>query len=358
MSESSPPRIEARNVTQRFGDVVALDDVSLSVDDGELVTLLGPSGCGKTTLLRIMGGLAAPVGGQVLLSGEDVTNVPAHKRPTHLVFQRPTMFPHLNVFDNIAFGLRIARVPKAELRPRVEEALALVRLPGYESRRSHELSGGQMQRISLARALANRPQVLLLDEPFSALDLKIRLEMEGELRRLHRETGTTIIFVTHDQREALALSDRIALFNHGRIEQFAPPWDIYQEPCSKFAAGFVGDANTLTAVVSGPDGATIGGQPVSLPGDRQAGAYTVVLRPEVVSLQRQDEPGPGLAGVVGDLAYRGSVVSFEVDIDGLDLPLRAELAASLATEINVGDAVRATWRETDCLVLDAQDAPA
>ena len=224
------PRVRAEHITHRFGEVTAIDDVALDIAPGELLTLLGPSGCGKTTLLRIIAGFERPSEGRVLIDGDDVTSLPANKRPTNLVFQRPTLFPHLDVFGNVAFGLSVARVDKAEQRRRVGEALSLVRLDGYEKRRSHELSGGQMQRVALARALVNRPAVLLLDEPLSALDLKIRLEMEVELRRVHRETGATFVYVTHDQREAMALSDRLVVMNDGHVEQVDTPTEVYRCP--------------------------------------------------------------------------------------------------------------------------------
>ena len=257
------PRVRMQDVAKRFGGVTALEDVTLDIDDGEFVTLLGPSGCGKTTLLRIVAGFERPSAGVVLLGGEDVTKVPPHRRPVNMVFQRPTLFPHLDVAANVAFGPRIDGLSKAEIGQRVDEALTLVRLDGFQSRRSHELSGGQMQRVALARAIVNRPQVLLLDEPLSALDLKIRLEMEVELRRLHREIGGTFIYVTHDQREALALSDRVVVFNEGRIEQIGTPNEVYRRPASPFVARFVGDANVIPVDVEpADDGAaevTVGG---------------------------------------------------------------------------------------------------
>ena len=255
MSTNGDTRLVIAEVTHRYGKVAALEDVSLEIEDGELVTLLGPSGCGKTTLLRIVAGFIKPSSGRVLLQGRDVTRLPPHKRPVNMVFQRATLFPHLDVYGNVAFGLQIARLEKEEVASRVSEALSLVRLDGYEHRRAHELSGGQLQRVALARALVNRPRVLLLDEPLSALDLKIRLEMEAELRRVHRETGATFVYVTHDQREALALSDRIVVFDQGRIEQVGTPGEIYRSPASRFAAQFVGDANVIPVEVdSAADG--------------------------------------------------------------------------------------------------------
>jgi ABC-type Fe3+/spermidine/putrescine transport system ATPase subunit len=354
---SLPLRLE--NVTHRFGRVTALDDVSLGIDDGELVTLLGPSGCGKTTLLRIIAGFERPTEGRVVLGGNDVTRVPAHKRPVNMVFQRSTLFPHLDVFENVAFGLRIAGVPKAEIPARVEEALALVRLEGYGPRRSYELSGGQMQRVALARALVNRPRVLLLDEPLSALDLKIRLEMEVELRRVHRETGATFVYVTHDQREALALSDRIVVFDSGRIEQVGSPGEIYSAPASPFAARFVGDANVLPVDVVSVEGdeATI-----ELAGLRRGarcdsvapGPAWLVLRPEVVRLATGGDGG--LAGSVVDLAFRGAGYSYQVDVAGFSEPLKAEMAADLGPPLEVGTPVRVLWDSSSCRLLPREPA--
>ena len=246
-SQETAPRVRLVDVVKRFSDVTALEAVTLDVADGEFVTLLGPSGCGKTTLLRIVAGFERPSEGRVLLGRR--RHGGAHRRPVNMVFQRPR-FPHLDVAANVAFGPRIDGLSKAEIDRVVGEALALVQLDGFQHRRSHELSGGQMQRVALARAIVNRPQVLLLDEPLSALDLKIRLEMESELRRLHREIGGTFIYVTHDQREALALSDRIVVFNHGRIEQIGSPNDVYRRPASPFVARFVGDANVIPVEVS------------------------------------------------------------------------------------------------------------
>ena len=241
MSDES--RLELEGITHRYGTVTALQDVSLTISDGEFVTLLGPSGCGKTTLLRIVAGFIRPSEGRLLLQGRDVTRIPPHRRPVNMVFQRAALFPHLDVFENVAFGLRVSGAPDIEAR--VTEALRLVRLVGFERRRAHELSGGQLQRVALARALVNRPRVLLLDEPLAALDLRIRLEMEAELRRVHRETGATFVYVTHDQGEALALSDRIVVFDQGNVEQVGTPDEIYRRPATPFAARFVGDANVL-----------------------------------------------------------------------------------------------------------------
>ena len=257
--------VEIRGVTQRFGSVRALDAVSLHVQRGEFLTLLGPSGCGKSTLLRTIAGFEVPTEGSVLIDGNEMGGVLPNRRPVNMVFQRPTLFPHLDVAGNVAFGLRLAKVSSAEIARRVAEVLALVRLDGFGQRRSHELSGGQQQRVSLARALVNRPKVLLLDEPLSALDLRIRLEMEVELRRVRRESGSTFIYVTHDQREALALSDRIAVLDSGRIVQIGSPADVFDAPTNPFVARFVGAANVIPGNVDASGSVVVGG--VNLPAE-------------------------------------------------------------------------------------------
>ncbi len=332
-------------MTQRYGPVTALDDVSLDIADGELLTLLGPSGCGKTTLLRAIAGFIRPNVGSVLLGGVNVTGVPPHKRPVNMVFQRPTLFPHLDVAGNVAFGLRIARVSRAEQAQRVQEALTLVRLDEYGDRRAHELSGGQMQRVALARALVNRPQVLLLDEPLSALDLKIRLEMEVELRRVHRETGATFVYVTHDQREALALSDRIAVFDAGRLIQVGTPHDIYRRPATPFAARFVGDANVI-AVDAVAGAVQVGEARLSIDG-ALSGPVWLVLRPEVVGVAPGAE-GP-LLGTVADVAFRGTGFTYRIDVPGLADPVKAEVAGG--QPLKVGSTVSLRIDPASCLLL-------
>jgi spermidine/putrescine ABC transporter ATP-binding subunit len=351
-----PLRLES--VTHRYGGVTALEEVSLGIEDGELVTLLGPSGCGKTTLLRIIAGFIRPTSGRVVVGGRDVTKVPPHKRPVNLVFQRSTLFPHLNVFENVAFGLRIAGVSKADRAVRVEEALALVRLEGFGQRRSHELSGGQMQRVALARALVNRPRVLLLDEPLAALDLKIRLEMEAELRRVHRDTGATFVYVTHDQREALALSDRVVVLNHGRIEQVGTPDEVYRAPASVFSARFVGDANVIPVEVVGTNGnqatVTVSGRELAVRtyAETRRGPAWLVLRPEVVRLDvAAAVDQPGLRGIVRDVAFRGSAFSYQVDITGLPELLKAETPAEAGEQIALGSEVCVTWDADACRLL-------
>jgi ABC-type Fe3+/spermidine/putrescine transport system ATPase subunit len=364
----SEPRVRLAGVSHRFGEVTALDHIDLDVRDGELLTLLGPSGCGKTTLLRIIAGFERPTTGRVLLGGEDVTDRPAHRRATNMVFQRSTLFPHLDVFGNVAFGLQVAGVGRAEQRERVRKALALVRLEGYEKRRSHELSGGQMQRVALARALVNQPQVLLLDEPLSALDLKIRLDMEAELRRVHRATGATFVYVTHDQREAMALSDRIVVMNDGCVEQIGLPAEVYSRPASTFAAKFVGDANVLPVEVqdvSGEDASvTLAARrrQVSCPGARRGPAW-LVLRPEAVQVVRLDgEPAPDeLAGLVRDVAFRGTGFQYRIAVDALETELKAEAPAS-TPEMAVDERVTVDWTPSACWLLprdnDAQAAGA
>jgi spermidine/putrescine ABC transporter ATP-binding subunit len=344
-------------ITHRYGEVTALEDVSLEIEHGELITLLGPSGCGKTTLLRILAGFIRPTAGRVILQGQDVTRVPPHKRPVNMVFQRAALFPHLDVMENVAFGLRVARVGRDEVAERVAETLRLVRLEGFERRRAHELSGGQMSRVALARALVNRPRVLLLDEPLSALDLKIRLEMEVELRRVHRETGATFVYVTHDQREALALSDRIVVFNHGRMEQVGTPDEIYRRPASPFAARFVGDANVLPVeVVEHGDGrATVllAGRELVVPCDDGArtGSGWLVVRPEVVRVGPDVDDVDAVRGVVRDLAFRGSGHSYRIEVDGLPELLKAEVASEHGAPVGIGGSVNVTWDAGACRLL-------
>lgn len=351
-------RLQILDVTHRFGPVRALDDVSLEIDEGELITLLGPSGCGKTTLLRIIAGFIRPSEGRILLRGQDVTRTPPHKRPVNMVFQRPTLFPHLDVHGNVAFGLRVARLPKAEIDARVGEVLSLVRLDGYEHRRAHELSGGQMQRIALARALVNRPQVLLLDEPLSALDLRIRLGLEEELRRVHRETGATFVYVTHDQREALALSDRVAVFDSGRIEQIAPPSELYRSPTSVFAARFVGDANVVPVEVTASSGpgtsVSIAGRELAIPtqAEAPAGPAWLVLRPEAIQVVQSVPAGFGsLHGVVEDVAFRGTGYTYRISVGGISERIKAEVSASGGGPAELGAPIVIAWDPASCRLL-------
>lgn len=344
--------LTVESVSHRFGEVTALHDITLHAREGEFLTLLGPSGCGKTTLLRIISGFLRPTSGSVLFNGVDVTDVPPHKRTSNMVFQQATLFPHLDVFDNVAFGLRVARVSKAEISERVAAALALVRLEGYAARRSHELSGGQMQRVALARALVNRPDYLLLDEPLSALDQSVRLEMEAELRRVHRETGATFVYVTHDQREALALSDSIAVFRNGRIEQCGSPEEIYRRPASRFVARFVGNANVLPVSVIRFDGAggavvAVGDTEISVHGDipqEAAEAAWLVVRPEVVELCSAGAGAQsGLPGVIRDVAFRGNTVTCRVELRSMAEAVQAELVLERQGPLVLGDEVAVTW---------------
>jgi spermidine/putrescine transport system ATP-binding protein len=348
-------RLELEGITHRYGSVTALEDVSLTIGDGELVTLLGPSGCGKTTLLRIVAGFIRPSEGRMLLQGHDVTRVPPHKRPVNMVFQRAALFPHLDVFENVAFGLRIGGTPRDDVRARVTEALRLVRLVGFDRRRAHELSGGQLQRVALARALVNRPRVLLLDEPLSALDLRIRLEMEAELRRVHRETGATFVYVTHDQGEALALSDRIVVFDQGRVEQVGTPDEIYRRPATPFAARFVGGANVLPVDVLELNGnrATVDLAGVRLIAPCETALTTgpgwLVVRPEVVRLGAVADGA--MSGVVRDVAFRGSGFACQLDVAGLSEPVKAEVSAEARTPPELGTAVGIAWDSTAVCLL-------
>lgn len=340
-------------IDKQFGKNHILHDVDLDVREGEILSMLGPSGCGKTTMLRIIGGFEQPDRGRVTLGGRDITAVPPHRRPVNIVFQRYLLFPHLSVFDNVAFGLRIDKVKKAERDRRVREALALVRLEDLADRRADQISGGQAQRVSLARALVKKPTVLLLDEPLSALDQKVRITMQAELRRIHRETGTTFVYVTHDQQEAMSLSDRVAVMNAGRIEQLAPPTEVYHRPATAFVASFVGDANLLPVEAIGTTGGftqvkhVATGQHLRLRQPLPGREATLVVRPEVLRL---GAPGDlGLQGVIIDQAFHGSCVQYHVDLGGADI--RVQEPAVVGTLRGVGETVHVTLPDQSVHVL-------
>ena len=304
-----------------YGAAVVVSDVSLTIRQGEFVSLLGPSGCGKTTILRMVAGLVEPDRGRIVIGEEDVTALPPNKRGLGLVFQSYALFPHLTVFENVAFGLRLRRVARADIRRRVRDALALVNLQGFDERPATQLSGGQQQRVALARALVNEPAVLLLDEPLAALDLKLRTQMQGELKALQRRLGMTFIFVTHDQTEAFAMSDRIALMNAGRIEQVGAPRELYERPASRFAALFMGDTNLIEGCVT-PDcrGLAVNGTElvVAAPVSRLAPGSPVALslRPEHLEMRMGAGAVGRITGTVTNAVFQGPLIKVSLAAAG------------------------------------------
>ena len=310
------------SLTKHFGQVAAVDSIDLDIPSGGFFSLLGPSGCGKTTTLRLIAGFEQPSSGRVLLDGRDMAGTPPSKRPVNTVFQSYALFPHLRVFDNVAFGLRRAHVPRAEIRRRVGEALDLVQLSDLAARKPGQLSGGQQQRVALARALVLRPAVLLLDEPLGALDAKLRRQLQVELKQLQTRVGITFVYVTHDQEEALTMSDRIAVINRGRIEQAASPRDLYEEPANAFVADFLGVSNLMDATANGPSGDVTqvrlaNGFSVEVRrGDiSRRGGVKVVIRPERVLLEPAGATGPNrIPGMVTNVVYLGSGIQLAVHL--------------------------------------------
>jgi spermidine/putrescine transport system ATP-binding protein len=306
--------VQLRGVSKHFGPVMAVDDVSLSIYDGEFFSLLGPSGCGKTTTLRLIAGFELPTKGEVHIGEKLQGETPPYHRPVNTVFQNYALFPHMTVFKNVAFGLEMRKVPVEEIRQRVLEALDMVRLPGMENRKPDQLSGGQQQRVALARALVNRPRVLLLDEPLGALDLKLRKAMQLELKALQHRVGITFVYVTHDQEEALTMSDRIAVMNHGRVLQVATPQEIYDRPSVRFVADFIGETNFLSGQVKGGrTGEAVvvvdGTLAVHVFVDRMPGMnedVTVTIRPEKISIHAEPPDPQALPGVVEEVIYTGT----------------------------------------------------
>ena len=354
---SGRPMIELRSLSKRYGDALAADSVTLDIAAGEFFSLLGPSGCGKTTTLRMIAGFEEPTAGTVTLDGEDVTWVSPRRRKVNMVFQDYALFPHMTVAENVAFGLKLSKVPKAELRERVARILASVRLEGYESRRPAQLSGGQRQRVALARALVNEPAALLLDEPLGALDLKLRKEMQLELKAIQQRTGTTFVYVTHDQEEALTMSDRIAVMNGGKVEQVDTARAVYDRPATEFVADFIGTSNLLSLRVDRREGGTVAmdlGEGMSIVAPDPGGpgeSVSITVRPEKVCLGT--EPGPGwscLRGRVAQNVFLGSVTQLIIELQtGETLTVHElnddEEAARLApgAEVTLGWAIASSY---------------
>ncbi|NNM74183.1 ABC transporter ATP-binding protein [Enterovirga aerilata] len=356
--------VSIRGITKSFGSTRALDAANLDIRRGEFFSLLGPSGCGKTTLLRIIGGFETPTSGDLLIAGRSALGDLPYRRRTNMVFQHGALFPHLTVAQNIAFGLEMKRVPRPEIARKVEEALALVRLSGYGDRKIDQLSGGQRQRIAMARALVNDPEVLLLDEPLGALDLQLRLQMQEELRRLHRAIGGTFIFVTHDQGEAITMSDRIAVMNAGRIQQVGTPREVYERPANRFVAEFMGHSNFYDGTVAGrkADGTgavAVNGQafPTRLPPDAMLGAKVfVALRYEKVDVVPEGRPGEGgaaLDGTVEEESYMGSFVRRRVNLGPMGTIVSDAANTGRQETMRPGDRVRVRWGLDSATVLPA-----
>jgi spermidine/putrescine transport system ATP-binding protein len=355
-SDSSSAEIRLIDLEKRFGAVRAVDGVSLDVHQGEFFSLLGPSGCGKTTTLRMIGGFELPTAGRILLRGREITMDPPDKRPVNMVFQNYALFPHLDVGDNVGFGLRRHKVARADIVRRVGDALALVRLDGYEKRKPNQLSGGQQQRVALARALVNRPTVLLLDEPLGALDLKLRRQLQIELKRIQHEVGITFVYVTHDQEEALTMSDRIAIMSAGRLEQLGTPEELYERPATRFVADFIGTTNLLSGVIE-PDGRVRldRGERARIAHDGfPAGQRVEIsLRPESIELVPAEAEG-AIPGTIEQAAYLGTTMSYQVRTSG-GLVLSV-LATKSGIRLPVGSAVAVTWSPSDALILGAGPA--
>jgi spermidine/putrescine transport system ATP-binding protein len=351
--------VELSGVTKRFGEFVAVDDLSLDIYEGEFFSLLGPSGCGKTTTLRMIAGFEEPTEGGISVAGEPMRGVPPYRRPVNTVFQSYAIFPHLNVFDNVAFGLRRSGVKGDELRQRVTEACAMVQLEGFEKRKPNMLSGGQQQRVALARALVNRPKVLLLDEPLGALDLKLRKELQLELRNLQHEVGITFVYVTHDQEEALTMSDRIAVMNEGKVQQVADPTTLYELPTNRFVANFIGQTNAFSGTVEAVSGdrvtlRTSGGMKIEATSHLEdavevSATVQAAVRPEKV---RFGGTGDNVCGAeVRQIVYLGVSTQYIAELpDGATLVLYQQNVHD-SPGPGVGEEVTVAWDAQNCLVL-------
>ena len=363
--------VKLDDVVKQFGEAVVVDHIDLEVRAGEFFSLLGPSGCGKTTTLRMIGGFEAPTSGVIELQGQDVTWLPPYKRNVNTVFQNYALFPHLTIYENVAFGLRRKSIKDAEVKSRVTDMLALVELAGFETRRPTQISGGQAQRVALARALINKPAVLLLDEPLGALDLKLRKQMQVELKRIQQEVGITFIYVTHDQEEAMTMSDRIAVMNKGRYEQLGEPEVLYERPMTRFVAGFLGVSNLLPGAVEGNDGTYTAVRleddtriraPRALVGD--TAHVSVGVRPEKIRLHETDVEAPAghnhMSGVVRDASYLGVSTQYQIEARGGATITVYEQNVERATKAELwapGEAVQLTWSPDHTFVVADDGTP-
>ena len=362
VATAQPAAITLRGVTKRYGGHVALKPIELEIAEGEFFCLLGPSGCGKTTTLNLIGGFIAPTAGEIFIRDERVDRLPPHRRSVNTVFQSYALFPHMTVRDNVGFGLKMARVPSGESAGRIEEALGLVGLETFGERLPTQLSGGQQQRVAVARALVNRPAVLLLDEPLGALDLKLRKRLQVELTQIHRDVGTTFVYVTHDQEEAMSMSTRMAVLNDGRIEQIGTPSEIYYKPNSRFVADFIGESNFLDVDTGSHSGVVHLADGRGVPCNASAGAtgrVTLMIRPEAIHVSDpQDAPEISLRGKIVQTSFLGSQTRIAVSCDGVSLPLTASQFGRerLAARELTPDREVSLWWDADDAVLLAKES--
>ena len=345
--------VSLSNIRKTYGALAAVDDVSIEIRDGELLALLGPSGCGKTTTLRMIAGFVAPTSGTVKFGERDVTRVPVHKRNVGMVFQGYALFPHLTVAKNVEFGLRVRGWDKAKIAARVTEMLRWVQMEALAERSPRALSGGQQQRVALARAMANHPEVLLLDEPFSALDAKLRTQMRTEIRELQRQAGITSVFVTHDQEEAMAIADRIGVMNQGRLEQLGSAEDLYKRPVSRFVAGFIGKCNFIEGRVTGPGRfEAANGSVLQFTGAHAGGPAALCFRPEHAVLGASGAVGNSIAVTVKSVTYLGPVTEYDLVSDAGDKLVVSASSSGDAAVPRAGDKLALGWRLEDAFVVD------
>ncbi|NWN91922.1 spermidine/putrescine ABC transporter ATP-binding protein PotA [Marinobacter adhaerens] len=354
-------------ISKQFDGKTILDELSLTIGDGEFITLLGPSGCGKTTLLRMMAGFDHPDRGSVTLSGTDITQTPPERRPLNTVFQNYALFPHMSVFDNVAYGLKMEKRPKTEIRERVEEALAMVQLEDFSGRKPHQLSGGQQQRVAIARAVVKRPKMLLLDEPLSALDYKLRRTMQVELKRLQRELGITFVFVTHDQEEALSMSDRIVVLKDGYIQQLGTPREVYERPANVFTARFIGQTNFFPGRVTRVDGKRISVDVLGLNRELNTPSFRVsvnqllhvLLRPEDIRVLAPEDT-EGVPGKIIERNYKGSTLDSVIELEDGREVMASEFfdEDDPAFDYSLGERVRVSWVDGwEWLLAEESDEP-